>query len=145
MRRGFTVTELLAVVAIIAVTATVAVPLARQAYVRQQVKAAATQVQSLVQRARMSAVKEKVSYRLVIHDEDAALPNHLEVQKKQGASFVSQHTYALPGAVRLLGNSLSSMTVSSQGVCSSGYVYVEAADGAAEAVSIKSTCLTENL
>ncbi len=145
MRRGFTVTELLVVVAIFAVTAMVAMPLAREAYVRQQVKVAATQVQSLVQRARMSAVKEKVSYRLVLHDEDAALPNRLEVQKKQGASFVSQQTYALPEAVRLLGSSLSSMTVSSLGICTSGSVYVQAAEGAYEAVSIKSTCLTENL
>ena len=146
MRRGFTVIELTVVIAIIAVAAAVAAPLMREAYLRQQVKVAASQVQSLVQRARMNAVKEKVSYRLVVHDEDAALPNHLELQKKQGASFATQHTYALPGAVRLLGNSLSSMTVSSQGVCSSGNVYVEAAaDGASEAVSIKSTCLTENL
>ena len=145
MQRGFTIIELAIAVAIIAVTAVVAAPLARRVYVRHQVKVAAGQVQSLVQRARMSAVKEKVSYRLVLHDEDAALPNHLELQKKQGGSFATQDTYALPGAVRLLGTSLGSMTVSSRGTCSSGNVYVQAAGDAYETVSIKSTCLTENL
>ena len=145
MRRGFTLTELLLVFVIIAVTAAVAAPFVREAYVRQQVKVAASQVQSLVQRARMSAVKEKVSYRLVVHDENAAVPNSLELQKKQGASFATQHTYALPEAVRLLGSSLNSMTVSSQGVCSSGEVYVKVTEDAYEAVSIKSTCLTEKL
>ena len=144
MRRGFTVTELVVVVGIIAVIAVAAAPVLRRAYVRQQVKVSASQVQSLVQRARMSAVKEKVSYRLVVHDEDAAVPNRLELQRKQGASFATLHTYTLPAAVRLLGSSLSSMTVSSLGTCSSGNVYVQAADYAYEAVSIKPTCLTEN-
>ena len=144
MHRGFTMTELLTVVAIIAATAMVATPMARRAYVRQQAKVAATQVQSLVQQVRMKAVKEKVSYRLVLHDEDAAAPNRVEIQKKQGASFATQHTYELPEAVRLLGGSLSSMTVSSHGNCSSGDVYFQAAEDAYEAVSIKSTCLTEN-
>ncbi len=146
MQRGFSVTELTLAVAIVAVAAGASAPLVRRAYVRHQVKVASSQVQSLVQRARMSALKEKISYRLVLHDESATLPNHLELQKQEGNSFVTRQTYALPGAVRLLGNSLSSITVSSQGVCSSGSVYVEAAaDGAYEAVSIKSTCLTENL
>ncbi len=145
MQRGFTVTELVLVLAIIAVVAGVAAPFVRDAYVRHQVMVVASQVQSLVQRARMSAVKEKVSYRLVLHDENAALPNRLELQKKQGASFATLDTYALPGEVQLLSSSMNSMTVSSQGTCSSGAVYVQAADDIHETVSIKSTCLTENL
>ena len=144
MRRGFTVTELVIVVAIFGVTAMVATPLTRQAYVRHQVKVAANQVQSLVQQVRMSAVKEKVPHRLVLHDENAVTPNRIDVQKEQGGSFVTQHTYALPGTVRLLDSSLSSMTVSSQGICSPGKVYVRATEDAYEAVSVKSTCLTES-
>ena len=145
MQRGFTMTELTIVTAIIAISMLAAAPLTLEAYKRHQVSVAATQVQSLVQRARMSAVKEKVSYRLVLHDENAALPNRLELQKKQGASFATLDTYALPGEVQLLSSSMNSMTVSSQGTCSSGAVYVQAADDVHETVSIKSTCLTENL
>ena len=145
MQRGFTVTELTIVTAIIAMSILAAAPLTLEAYQRHQVSVAATQVQSLVQRARMSAVKEKVSYRLVFHNENALLPNRLELQKKQGGSFATQDTYELPGKVRLLGSSLSSMTVSSQGTCSSGDVYVQVTDDLYEHVSIKSTCLTENL
>ena len=142
MQRGFTVTELTLAVAIVAVAALASAPLARQAYVRHQVKIAVSEVQSLVQRARMAAVKEKVSYRLVLHDQNATLANHLELQKKQGNSFFTQQTYALPGAVRLLGSSMNSVTVSSQGICSSGKVAVRAGDDAYERVDVKSTCLT---
>ena len=145
MQRGFTVAELSIVVGIIAVTAAVSAPLVRRAYVQQQVKAAAAQVQSLVQRARMNAVKEKVSYRLLLHDEDATLPNHLELQKNQGGSFATLDIYALPQAVQLLGSSMSSVTVSSQGTCSTGNVHVRGSDDAYQALSVKSTCLTENM
>ena len=145
MNPSFTITELSIVVGIIAVTAAVSAPLVRRAYVQQQVKAAAAQVQSLVQRARMSAVKEKVSYRLLLHDEAATLPNHLELQKNQSGSFATQDTYALPEAVRLLGSSMSSVTVSSQGTCSTGIVHIRGSDDAYEALSVKSTCLTEHL
>ena len=145
MQRGFSVTELTLAVAIVAVAAGASAPLARRAYVRQQVKMAAIEVQSLVQRARMAAVKEKISYRLILHDENAALPNHLELQKRDGNSFATLQTYALPGTVRLLGTSMSSVTVSSQGICSSGNFRVQGGDDAYERVSVKSTCLTEKL
>ena len=61
MQRGFTVTELALAIAIVAMAALASAPLARQAYMRHQVKIAATEVQSIVQRARMSALKEKIS------------------------------------------------------------------------------------
>ena len=145
MQRGFTVTELTLAVAIVAVAAGVSAPMVRQAYVRQQVRIAASEVQSLVQRARMAAVKEKVSYRLILHDQNATLANHLELQRKQGNSFFTQQTYALPGAVRLLGSSMNQVTVSAQGTCNSGNVAVQGeGDEAYQALSIKSTCLTEN-
>lgn len=145
MPRGFTVIELTIVAAIIAVTTLATVPLARQSYIQYQANAAGSQVQSLVQKARMSAIKEKVSYRLVVHNENATVPNILEIQRKQGGSFQTQDTYDLPESVQLLSSSVGSVTVSSQGTCSTGNVYVQAADGAYKTVSIKSTCLTEKL
>ena len=143
--RGFTVTELTIVVAIIAVSTLATAPLARRAYMQHQANAAVNQVQSLVQKARMSAIKEKVSYRLVVHNENATVPNILEIQRKQGNSFLTQDTYDLPESVQLLSGSVGSLTVSSQGTCSTGNVYVQASDGAYKTVSIKSTCLTEKL
>ncbi len=143
MQRGFTVTELLVVVVIVAVASLSAAPRLHQAFVNHQVDVAANQIQSLVQQARMGAVKEKASYRLLIHDESATAPNRVELQKYQGGSFTTlpQGAYSFPGAVRILGSSASSMTVSPKGVCSTGSIYVQA-DNALDAVSVTSTCLT---
>ncbi len=145
MQRGFSVTELSLVLAIIALTVAAATPFMRRAVVRQQARVAVSQVESLVQRARMNAVKEKVSFRLVVHDENATPPNRLELQRDEGGSFATQQTYALPGDIRLLGSSMSDVTVSSQGICNSGSIYVQAPEIDYEQVSVKPTCLTEHL
>jgi Tfp pilus assembly protein FimT len=42
----------------------------RDFYLRAQVSSSAAMVASMVQQARMSALKEKNSYRVVVHDEN---------------------------------------------------------------------------
>ena len=145
---GFSLTELLVVVGLLTLILVVSLPSFRDIYLRYQVSSSAAMVESMVQRARMSALKEKNSYRVLFHDENSATPNTLEYQREQGGSFVtvSGEVHAVPGAVRILGSSptdsMDDVTVSGRGECNAGNVYV-AADGADfGVVTIAATCFS---
>lgn len=147
MQHGMSVTELLCVVAIVAVSAAVAAPLVHQSVVRHESAAAATRIESLVQRARMNAVKQKVAHRLLIHDQAAATPNTLELQRAEGGSFTTlpQGTYAFPASVRIPTGGPSSVTVSARGVCSAVSLSLESQGHGLRTVSVGGTCLTQRL
>jgi hypothetical protein len=103
-------------------------------------------VESMVQQARMSALNEKNSYRVVVHDENATTPNTLELQREQSGSFVTVagEVHTVPEAVRILGSSptdsMNDVTVNGRGECSSGKVYVAAGGVDVGVVTIAATC-----
>ena len=142
---GYSLTELMVVVGLLTLVLAVSLPLFKDFYARTRVSSSAAMVQSLVQQARMSALKEKNRFRVVVHDENAATPNTLELQREQSGSFVTVagEVHTVAEGVRILGGSPDSMdnvTVTGRGECSSGNVYV-AADGVdVGVVTIAATC-----
>jgi len=143
---GFSLTEVLVVVGLLTLIFIVSLPALKEFYLRAQVSSSAAMVESMVQQARMSALKEKNSYRVVVHDENATTPNTLELQRQQSGSFVTVagEVHTVPDAVRILGSSptdsMDNVTVNGRGECSPGTVYV-AADGVdAGVVTIAATC-----
>ena len=145
---GFTTLELLAVLGLMAVIMAVSLPALQRLYLRSQVSSTVTTIETMFLRARMSALKEKIAYRVLIHDENAATPNTLELQRNDGGSFVTLagEVQTLPRAVRILGSgptdSLDSMTVNSRGECTSGNVYATIDGADIGVVAIASTCFT---
>jgi prepilin-type N-terminal cleavage/methylation domain-containing protein len=146
--RGFTLTELLVVMGIVALAAAATIPALDSFYRRHQLNAAATEFQALVLRARISALKEKVSYRLVLHDENASASNQFELQKAQSGSWVAldDGSHAVPDTVAILGSgstdSVDSVTVNGRGVCTVGKVFLESERGDQHVVKLDSTCYT---
>jgi Tfp pilus assembly protein FimT len=147
-QRGFSMTELLVVGLLTALILTVTLPDLKRFYLQHQVDSASAMVRTTAQRARMSALKERNAYRVLLHDENSATPNTIEVQQDQGGTFVtvSGEVHALNEAIRILGanptDSMNSITVNRRGECTSGRVYV-ATDGAdMRTVTIASTCFT---
>ena len=103
----------------------------------------------MVLRARISALKEKVSYRLVLHDENASTANHYELQKSQGGSWVTldDGMHGIPSTVMILGsgstNSMNSVTVSGRGVCTTGKLYLQSEYGSMEVVTLDAICYSD--
>ena len=148
---GFTIAEVVVVVALIALILSVGLPAMAKFYVRHQTASAAAMVQTLVQRARLSALKEKRDYRVVLHDENGSPANRIEIQRDSGGSYVTVagEVHGIPGAVRILGSSpndsVDSVTVNSRGECTSGDVYVTKDGEAYGHVTISATCLARIL
>lgn len=147
-RNGFSVPELLAVLAIATIVLSISLPALQNAYLRSQIQGGEMLVSGMVQQARMSALKEKVRYRLVFHDQGASTPNRIEFQREVGGVFVqvASESRDVPSAVRILGStpydSMNSLTVSGRGSCSSGTIFLSAgvqASGMGR-VEIASTC-----
>jgi len=146
--KGFTLTELLVVMGIVALAAAATIPALDSFYRRHQLNAAATEFQALVLRARISALKEKVSYRLVLHDENAGSSNQFELQRASGGSWVGldEGSHAIPDTVAILGsgstNSVDTVTVTGRGVCTTGKLYLESERGDQYVVKVDTTCVT---
>lgn len=145
---GFSLTELLVVVGLLTLILIVSMPAFRDFYLRAKVSSSAAMVESLVQQARMSALKEKNSYRVLVHDENAATPNTLELQREQSGSFVTVagEVHTVPEAVRILGStptdSMNDVTVNGRGECTSGKVFVVADGVDVGVVTIAATCFS---
>jgi len=149
---GYSATELVVVAALILVLLGISLPALYRIYLRHQTDTAAVMVQSMVYRARISALKEKRAYRVVLRDENDSPPNTIELQRVDGGSFVtvSGEVHAVPGSVRILGSvptdSVDAVTVNSRGQCNAGRVYVTSHGGRARGeVAIARTCFTESL
>ena len=134
--------------ALLALAMVVSIPALKSFYLQSQVGASVSTVEIMFQRARMSALKEKIPYRVLIHDQSAATPNTIELQRNAFGSFitVSGEVQTLPSTIRILGsgstNSLDSMTVSSRGECTPGNVYVTHDGEHIGVIAIASTCFT---
>ncbi len=145
---GFTVMELLVTMSILALTLFVSMPNLIDFYRAHQTAAAATRLQGLVQFARMSALKEKTRYRIVIKDQGDVQPNRFEIEREQSGAFVvvTGEIHEIPDGVTVLGgtgtDSINNMTVSARGECESGKVFLRGKNDAIEVVSIESTCTT---
>ena len=145
---GFSTLELLVVLGLMAVIMSVSLPALQRLYLRSQVSSTVTTIETMFLRARMSALKEKAAYRVLVHDENAATPNTLELQRNEGGTFVTLtgEVQTLPQAIRILGSgptdSLDSMTVNSRGECTSGNVYATTDGADVGVVAIASTCFT---
>lgn len=145
---GFSLTELLVVVGLLTLILIVSMPAFKDFYLRAKVSSSEAMVASLVQQARMSALKEKNSYRVLVHDENATTPNTLELQREQSGSFVTVagEVHAVPEAVRILGgsptDSMDDVTVNGRGECSSGKVFVVADGVDVGVVTIAATCFS---
>ena len=147
--RGYSLTEFLIIAALIVAVLSIGLPAFGRFYKRHQRAAAGEMVQTLVQRARMSALKEKRSYRVLIHDEDDSPANTIELQRVEGGSFVtvSGEVHPVPGAIRVLGalptDSMDSVTVNGRGECTSGNVFLTAAAEDVAIVTISTICFAE--
>jgi len=149
---GYSMTELVIVAALILLLLGVSMPALYRIYLSHQTDTAAVMVQSMVHRARISALKEKRAYRVVLRDENDSPPNTIELQREDSGSFVtvSGEVHAVPGSVRILGSlptdSVDAVTVNSRGQCNTGSVYVTSHGGKARGqVAIARTCFTEVL
>ena len=149
---GVGILELLLVLMLVAVMLAVSVPAFHGFYQRHQLRKATGDIRSMVRYARIKTLKEKISHRILFHDESAATPNRFEVQKNQGGSFVTLPRYAqsLPEGMRILGSgptdSMDILSVGRRGACSAGQVFVQAKDGVTLGViSIEPTCHTNVL
>jgi type II secretory pathway pseudopilin PulG len=146
--RGFSTIELLIVMVLLVLIMTVSIPAVQRFYLQSQVNSGAATVESMIHRARMSALKEKIAYRVLIHDESALTPNTVELQRDESGSFITitGEVQTLPRSIRILGsgstNSLDSMTVNSRGQCTSGTVFVTHDGANIGVVKIASTCFT---
>ena len=125
----------------------ITLPALQEFYVNAQTATAATTVEGMVQRVRMAALKEKTPYRLVIHDENAATPNAVDIERMEGGSFVTLTAlgHTLPDGVTIQPVSMDTMSVGTRGACSSGKVHVRGRNGEVRVVDIESTCLTSVL
>ena len=75
--------------ALLALAMVVSLPALKNFYLQSQVSASVSTVEIMFQRARMSALKEKIPYRVLIHDQSAATPNTIELQRNESGSFVT--------------------------------------------------------
>ena len=144
---GVGIVELLVVLVIAGILLTVGMPALRNFYHKHQLQAATGEIRSMVRYARLKALKEKVSHRILFHDENAATPNSYEIQNNEGGPFVTppQHVHSLPQGVKILGSgptdSMDILSVGRRGDCNSGKVFIQGNDGALlEVLSIESTC-----
>ena len=144
--------ELLVVLVLGSILLAVTIPAFWNFYQNHKLHAATGEIRILVQYARLKTLKEKVSHRILFHDEDADTPNRYEIQSNESGLFLTlpQHVYSLPEGVRILGSGLTDsmdiLGVGSRGACNSGKVFVQAQGGALlEVISIESTCHTSVL
>jgi prepilin-type N-terminal cleavage/methylation domain-containing protein len=146
LQHGYSVIELLIAVALLAVVTVIAMPGLKTAYARFQVDSSVALIASTVQHARMSALKEKRSYRVLVHDESAATPNTVELQRDTAGSFVTVpgQVHTLPGSARILDTSPSNVSVSTRGECTSGTFYVANQGANTGVLKVATTCLTSH-
>ena len=146
---GLGLLELVTVLGIAAVMLAAAIPFLQGYYRGHRLRSAAEATESIVRRVRMSALKEKHAYRVVLHDENATTPNRVEIQRGQGGSWTTTDggVLDLDGDIRILGsggtNSVDSIVVGSRGECESGQVYFRGHEPeVVVVVSVASSCLT---
>lgn len=144
--RGFGLLELMAVVAVSGVLVAMSSQALWESYQRGKTRAVAPEAVQVIQYARLKALKEKVRYRVVFHDESASTANTIEVQRQQSGSFVtiSGQTYTALAGVSILGsgstNSVNSVVVGTRGECQPGSVYLQGHHETMEVVSIQVSC-----
>lgn len=140
--------ELVTVLGIAAVMLVAAIPFLQGYYRGHRLRSAAERTENVVRRVRMSALKEKHAYRVVLHDENAVTPNRVEIQRDKKGSWITLDggVLDLGGDVRILGdgatNSVDSIVVGSRGECNPGQVYFRGHDPEVVVVSVASSCLT---
>jgi prepilin-type N-terminal cleavage/methylation domain-containing protein len=146
--RGLSLLELLVVLAVAAATSIAAMPFLVGYWHGHQLRSAAERTESLVRRVRMSALKEKNAYRVVLHDENAATPNRVEIQRDDAGSWTTLDggVVDLGGGVRILGgggsDSADAIVVGPRGECQAGEVYFQGTEADTVVVSVAPSCLT---
>ena len=140
--------ELLVVLLGVAMFSLVAIPAFVTMYRAQQLQSATTLIMGQIRFARLNAVKEKVSYRLLFEDkDDFTSPNTMEVQNDSGGSFATLdgHDFTMPQVVDILGsgptNSMDSLSVTTRGECTPGDVFLDVLGGTVRTISIAMTCV----
>ncbi len=134
--------------AILGLTLFLVLPSLTDFYQSQQTAAAASRMQGLVQFARMSALKEKTRYRLVIRDLNDSPANRIEIEREQSGAFVALagEIHEMPEGVNVLGgtgtDSSNNLTISARGQCEAGIVYLQGRNDLIEVVNVESTCST---
>ena len=151
-QRGVGMLELLVVMVLGSILLAVTIPAFWNFYRKHQLQTATGDIRILVQYARLKTLKEKVSHRILFHDENGATPNSYEIQSNESGPFVTlpHHVYSLPEGVNILGsgltNSMDILGVGRRGACNSGKVFVQAQGGTLlEVISIEPTCHTSVL
>ena len=151
-QRGIGFLELLVVVVLTAFLLGVSIPAFWNFYRRHEVQTTTESIRILVHFTRLKTLKEKVSHRILFHDENAATPNRFELQVDEGGGFITlpHHGHSLPEGVRILGSgstdSMDILSVGTRGTCNSGRVFVQGQGGALlQVVSIQPTCHTRVL
>ncbi|MCP3980728.1 MAG: type II secretion system protein [bacterium] len=146
-QRGFSSLELIGALMLLSITAALAFPSMREFHNRAETGSSATAVESWVRQVRMMALKERTSYRLLVHDESSVTPNRIELQRRESGSFSTIVSGAqFPDGVRILGSSptdsIDTMTVGPRGYCEAGKVYVQGPNELLFVIKVEATCLT---
>ena len=141
--RGFSLVESLAVLLFVSIIALMAIPSFAGLYRLQQMNNARDMMMSEIQFSRMNAVKEKVTYQLLIRDkDDGSNPNTFVTQNNSSGSFVTMqgHNFVMPETVEILASSMASMTVSTRGECTAGQIDFRLSDGSLATITITTSC-----
>ena len=145
---GFTLSGVMAGVLVASLGMAIVLPNLHRWYRKAKLDGALNTVSVMVHDARMRALKEKTSYRLIFHDENDSSPNTVEMQNNSSGSFQPTGAETLPYGIRLLGsgttNSMNSMTVTSRGACTSGSVFLRNSSSDLTKVVIRPACQTYN-
>ena len=140
--RGMSLIEVMVIAAVISTLVFVSFTGFKQLQVRYKLDSGMREVQSWVRSIHMNALKEKVRYRIVLHDQSAGTPNQLEIQRFQSGSYVTvpDGVQELPDGVQILASSMDNVVVSSRGRCSTGNIYFNEASAGSKTVAVKATC-----
>ena len=101
-----------------------------------------------MQHAKWNALKEKVPYRVLLHDEGSPTPDLVELQKQGSVTYFTlpRGTYRLPKDVHILNqapsDSMDAITVDSRGECPTGKVFVKGKHEHQEIISVRRSCQT---
>ncbi len=146
-QRGAGFVELVVVLAVAGLVIAIASPALRNGYQKQKPRAVAAETVQVMRYVQLLALKEKVTHRVVFHDQSDTPANTIEVQRRQSGSFVTipGHVYPAPKGVVILDggstDSIDSVIVGPRGECQAGQVFIQGPISR-EVVSILSTCHT---
>jgi type II secretory pathway pseudopilin PulG len=142
--RGFTLLEAIIVVGLIAIIVAVTLPQLTKVLINQRIETSAHRISTSLRFARMSEVKRKIPYQVVINSESASNPNTYALQYKPGASweiYPDAETH-VEGSLTILDSSLDSVIFDARGAATMAggtNIGLKGTNGAEYRIDVKTT------